>query len=167
MCILIHLHIFLRVTAFRLSFQYASNTISTPCTSPRNYLRTYAMTWLTYPSNWLRSTRTAGVYKSRLCQPSAIDTIVVVEGKILFSQEKPSAEKKCQYLTLQYINNLNLPPFWRIKQCLYNVKITWNLKTLILTSRLRFCLHYAPKYGALKSRIGHFGNGCHRLHRAI
>ena len=36
---------------FRLSFQYASNTTSTRCTSPRNCLRTYSMTCVTYQSN--------------------------------------------------------------------------------------------------------------------
>ena len=50
-CILIPLPLFVCVAAFRLSFQYASNTISTRCTSPRNCLRTYSMTFVTYQSN--------------------------------------------------------------------------------------------------------------------
>ena len=45
-CLMIHLRIFLRVAAFRLSFQYASNTISTRCTLPRSCVRTYSMTCL-------------------------------------------------------------------------------------------------------------------------
>ena len=40
-CLLMHLPLFLRVAASRLSFQYASNSISTRCTSPRNCLRTH------------------------------------------------------------------------------------------------------------------------------
>ena len=50
-CLMIHLPLFLRVAAFRLSFPYASNTISTRCTSSRSCLRTYSMTRLMYPSN--------------------------------------------------------------------------------------------------------------------
>ena len=50
-CLLIHLPLFVRVAAFRLSFQYASNTISTRCMSPRNCLRTYSLTCVTYQSN--------------------------------------------------------------------------------------------------------------------
>ena len=55
------------------------------------------------PSNILRSTRTAGV-SCRLCQLCAIDTdnsikcIVLVEGNILISQEKTSAETQINLL---------------------------------------------------------------------
>ena len=50
-CLLIPLPLFERVAAFRQSFPYSSHTISTRCTSPRNCLRTYSMTFGTYQSN--------------------------------------------------------------------------------------------------------------------